>query len=377
MTETKTLRVLHLFANLNLGGAESRVMDLYRSQVASELVNDFLIMTDEHCHFTDEVVSSGGTIHVITNPRKNILRNLIELYQLLKENPQYDAIHAHTSYYSGIAVFVATLAGIKSRVTHARNKAINTPSRATRILFAVGRFLALKFATTRFAVSSEAGQFLYGEHPESFKVVPNAFNFDNIQHKADERVSQLQVQHQIDNRQLNIVLVARFYSVKNHEFLIKLVAHLLSQKLPVCLHLIGDGELRNDLEALVDSLGIHESVRFWGKRQDVAQLLSLFDLMVMPSFNEGLGVAALEAQAAGLPCILSSSIPNDVDMHLGLCQFLNLDEGVIAWARAVEKARDVSIPSKTLIDQQFRDKGYQLSSTRKKYFEAYQHGKED
>ena len=121
MNKPNKISVLHVFMNLNLGGAESRIMDLFRSQDPDVLTNDFVIMTDEHCYFTDEVLDKGGNIHVIDSPRKGIVKNLRQLYQLLKTNPQYDALHAHTSYYSGLCVFIAFLAGIPARITHARN----------------------------------------------------------------------------------------------------------------------------------------------------------------------------------------------------------------------------------------------------------------
>ena len=76
MNKPNEISVLHVFMNLNLGGAESRIMDLFRSQDPDILINDFLIMTNEHCYFTDDVIAKGGTIHVIDSPRDGIVKNL-------------------------------------------------------------------------------------------------------------------------------------------------------------------------------------------------------------------------------------------------------------------------------------------------------------
>lgn len=369
--------VLHVFMNLNLGGAESRIMDLFRTQDNNVLVNDFLIMTDEHCHFTDEVLAKGGTIHVIDSPRHGILKNLWQLYRLLRVKPQYSAIHAHTSYYSGLCVFIAFLAGISARVTHARNTSTGVDNIPTRIMLTIGRQLSALFATSRFAISTAAGEFLYGAIPADkkprkacFEVVPNAFNFHKIKHvesaSEDKKIAQ-----NIDPKLLNIVCVGRFYPVKNHGFLLSVIRRLADDRSDFCLHLIGDGELNQKLQAQVQELGLESEVRFWGKRSDVAELLALFDVMVMTSKNEGLGVAALEAQAAGLPCVLSTEIPNEADIGLGLCRHLPLSLSVNEWSEVIQQQALLPPVSKVDIDQQFECLGYSLSNTRQRYLDAY------
>jgi glycosyltransferase EpsF len=369
--------VLHVFMNLNLGGAESRIMDLFRSQDSDILVNDFLIMTGEHCHFTDEVLAKGGKIHVIDSPRNGLLKNLWQLYRLLRVKPQYSAIHAHTSYYSGLCVFIAFLAGISARITHARNTSTGVDNIPTRVMLTIGRKLSALFATSRFAISTDAGEFLYGAIPAhknpskaSFEVIPNAFNFHEIKHiqcvSEDEKIA-----HEIDPKLLNIVCVGRFYPVKNHGFLLSIIRGLADERSDFCLHLIGDGELKNQLKAQVKALGLSAKVRFWGKRSDVAELLALFDVMVMTSKSEGLGVAALEAQAAGLPCVLSTGIPNEADVGLGLCRYMALSLTVNEWCEAIQQQAFLPPVSKVEIDQQFERLGYSLSATRQRYLDAY------
>jgi len=365
-------RVLHVFMNLNLGGAESRIMDLFRSQNADVLRNDFLIMTEEHCHFTDEVLAKGGTIHVIDSPRQGMLNNLWQMYRLLRAQPQYTAVHAHTSYYSGLCVFIAYLAGISARITHARNTSTGNDKLSTRVMLSIGRTLSLIFATQRFAISTDSGKFLYGVNAKntSFDVVPNAFDFHKIRHK-ETITAQEKEKYGVDEKVLNIVCVGRFYAVKNHQFLLNIVHDLAGQRHDFCLHLIGDGELYNTLQEQVKSLGLADKIRFWGKRSDVDQLLSLFDVMVMTSFSEGLGVAALEAQAAGLPCVLSANIPQEADIGLGLCQYLDLSLTPIEWSRVIEQQALLLPVSKADIDQQFEHRGYLLSTTSQRYLDAY------
>lgn len=372
LNKTAPKRVLHVFMNLNLGGAESRIMDLFRSQDADVLINDFVIMTNEHCYFTDEVIAKGGTIHVIDSPREGIVKNLRQLYQLLKTKPQYSALHAHTSYYSGLCVFIAFLAGISARITHARNTSTGANNLSSKLMLSVGRLLSAVFATTRFAISTDAGNFLYGKYTKKnhFDVVPNAFNFSKVRHK-DSIDNTEKINVDLVPNLLNIVCVGRFYAVKNHDFLLSVISELVQVRQDFCLHLIGDGELKEELQGRVIDLKLEKYVKFWGKRADVDQLLSLFDVMIMTSKSEGLGVAALEAQAAGLPCVLSTGIPQEADIGLGLCRYIDLNAGLKQWVEAIQQQTKLATVSKVLIDQQFEQRGYSLSSTRQRYLDEY------
>ena len=362
-------RVLHVFMNLNLGGAESRIMDLFRSQDANDLVNDFVIMTNEDCYFTDEVIAKGGQVHVIDSPRNSMIKSLWQLYQLLKVKPQYTALHAHTSYYSGLCVFIAFVAGISARITHARNTSTGADNLSTRIMLLVGRKLSAIFATSRFAISTDAGKFLYG-NKAPFDVVPNAFDFRKIRHKQCVKEDE-KLLYDLDPKVLNIVCVGRFYTVKNHFFLLDVIHKLAQKNNDFCLHLIGDGELNEAMQVQVQRLGLEKNVRFWGKRADVDQLLSLFDVMVMTSKSEGLGVAALEAQAAGLPCVLSAGIPLEADIGLGLCLYIDLSLPLDEWVYAIQRQALISPVSKVETDQKFERRGYNLSATRQRYLDAY------
>ncbi|WP_448553788.1 glycosyltransferase [Thalassotalea montiporae] len=368
------IRVLHLFANLNLGGAESRMMDIYRTQEGTGVVNEFVIMTDEVCYFSDEILTSGGTIHHIPNPRHGLLSNLLGLYRLLKCAPQYDVLHAHTSYYSGIAVFIAWLAGLKVRVVHARNKSTNEISFKTKAMFALGRTLANICATHKFAISNDAGRFLFG-HKSQYDCLPNAFNFEQVQHRTNFSDSDKR-RLGLPTNTLNLVCIARFSPVKNHQFLVELLQFITERNLKiagkaVCLHLIGDGELRNKMERKVSAHELQGKVRFWGKRNDIADILGMFDVALMTSFNEGLGVFALEAQAAGLPCVLSTGLPEEADIGLGMCQFIDLKRPISDWQVAIEKAANIPVLPKHRIDNQLKQRGYTLEQTRSTLIRAY------
>jgi len=364
------IRVLHLFANLNFGGAESRIMDFYRTQNDSNVINDFVIMTNEKCYFSDEVLSTGGIIHTIDNPRDGLLITLKQLYFLLRKKPRYDAIHSHTSYFSGIVVFIGWLAGINKRITQAHTQGLGHVGQSKGFMFEVGSMLCKTFATTRFAVSSNAGDFLYGITP--YKLVALSFDFSSFMHVHHEKRTERRQALGILDNTINIISVARFCIVKNHSFMLSIAKACTEKGIDVHFHFIGEGEERSNIEYATETLSLQNQVRFWGSRSDVNELMSLFDVMLMPSISEGLGMTSLEAQASGLPCILSEGVPKEADLGLGLCQHLSLEQPINDWIQAILKSKNASTPSKEVTNQVFIEKGYLLDSSRKIYLEAYQ-----
>lgn len=361
-------RVLHILVTLNLGGAESRTMDLFRNQDPAVLRHDFLVMTEEPGHFSEEVLANGGQIHVVRNPRQHLFGHIIDLYRLFKTHPQYDAVHAHTSFHAGLCLLIAKVAGIKARISHARNVNTSTPSAFFKMMLRLGRALINTNATTRFASSQAAGDYLYGEN-SSFQVIPDAFNYHEVAHKSDVAAQQKPLL--IDNGGINFVAVARFYPVKNHRFMVDVLKEMVALRDDVFLHFIGDGELKQEIETYVESLGLTKNVVFWGKRDDVYRILPFFDIMLMPSITEGLGGAALEAQKAGLPCLLSDTIPSEADLALGLCTKLPLSLPAKSWAETGLGLIDTDIPSKSTLDEAFEAKGFSLAYSERVFYEAY------
>lgn len=129
--------------------------------------------------------------------------------------------------------------------------------------------------------------------------------------------------------------IGRFVPVKNHSFLIELAAKLKQQGIPIKLFLVGDGPLEQDIQLLVQQKNVEECVRFLGQRTDILKLLQLFDKFLLPSQYEGFGIVLLEAQVCGTPAIVSSTLPREVDLNMGLLHYLDLNGEMDSWIQAI------------------------------------------
>ncbi|WP_096185788.1 glycosyltransferase family 1 protein [Evansella halocellulosilytica] len=343
-------RVLHVFGRLDSGGAESRTMDIYRSIDRSKIQFDFAIHTKDECFFSDEVRSLGGKI--FNFPRftgKNYFKYKKAWRSFFKKHPEYDIIHGHQTSTGFIYLNEALKNDVKVRIAHARNS--NKDSRIKRFTTKLARYYASDlFAVSRLAGISEFGKKLVADG--TVKVIPNAIDVEK--YKFDEGVRNRVRKDLLLEDELAVIHIGRFHPQKNHNFLIDVFNVLLEKDKNAKLFLVGDGGLRNNIEEKIKELKLENKVEILGIRSDVPELLQGMDLLLFPSFFEGLPGVVLEAQAAGLPCIISNSITNEV-LVTNRVYKLDLGWGAHTWA---EKVTDMDF---------FHDKRIQNRLVNKKF----------
>lgn len=295
------IRVLHVLNNLGSGGAESFVMNVYRNIDRSKVQFDFLIRSNQNGEMVDEIKSMGGRIIIIPSFPRHFVSNYIQLNSFLKSHAKdYSAIHVHANALIYIKPLqLAKKYGIKKIVIHSHNTCSAYP--------AIHRFninRVDKWVTDRFACSNMAGRFMFGD--KSFTFVPNGINLKKFSY-SDTARNRIREKYNISDSTVVVGHVGRFTYQKNHEKLLEIF--LGYQK--ICpdskLMLIGDGDKKEGIIALVNKYRISNDVIFTGSVTNVNEYLSAMDIFCLPSYYEGLAIVLIEAQANGLPCIVSDS----------------------------------------------------------------------
>jgi glycosyltransferase EpsF len=215
------------------------------------------------------------------------------------------------------------------------------------------------------AISYKAGEYLFGKKAfleNRVHVVPNAIDLIPYSNIEDLDVWSYRENMGIPESQLLIGHVGRFNHMKNHEFLLRLLKEMRDQGIDVRLAFVGDGELRVDMEREAENLGIRSFVHFLGIREDVPNIMRVFDVFIMPSKYEGLGGAAIEAQAAGTPCVLSTSLPDEVDMGLDIVRFISLESPLERWIEAIEHQSNIARPQRTEIARRFKERKFTIEA---------------
>ena len=335
---TEPIKVLMVVTQMDRGGMESRVMDIYRAIDKSMVTFDFLCHRQEKGDYDDEILSMGGSIYKICSMHpKNYFKYKAQLSRFFKEHGEYKIVHCQLSAMSTLVLKAAKKAKIPIRIAHSRTAGAKLDWRLP--IRYISKLFLKKYATDYFACSKLAGKWLFGSRAlkaGKVKIINNAI--DAIKFTYNEETRQLW-RHKLGVTNKFVVgHIGRFSYPKNHSFLISVFLEIKKQREDALLILVGDGELKKEAQELVNSLGLARSVLFIGSVSNVADYYQVFDVFLFPSFYEGLPGAVIEAQAAGIPCVISSAITEEVKIT-ELVECINLKRKALYWANKVlEKA---------------------------------------
>jgi glycosyltransferase involved in cell wall biosynthesis len=318
---------------MNRGGAEAMIMNLYRTIDRSKVQFDFMVHTRETCDFDDEIRALGGRIyHVPSYTVINHFRYKKEWNQFFAKHPEYKIIHGHLYSTAAIYLKIAKRHGIVA-IAHSHNTSYDPGVKA--LLKKVLQYPIRYIADYYFACSEAAGKWLFGDTiiaSERFQILRNAI--ETQRYIYDEVIrDELREEFQF-NEKFVIGHIGRFDPQKNHTFLIDVFQKVHKENPDTILLLIGTGKLRKKIEDKVRRLGLTDSVIFAGVRSDVNKLYQAMDIFLFPSNYEGLGVVVIEAQAAGLPCIVADTIPKEAFISDNI-RALSLQDDLEVWKHYV------------------------------------------
>ncbi len=336
----RPIRVLQVSYDMSRGGAETLVMSLYRNMDRTRVQFDFLLHNPARSAYEDEIESLGGRIYRI--PRflgYNKISYDRDLRAFLTEHPEHRIVHVHLMDSASETLRVAKSLG---RVAVSHSHTADVPFSAGELVRRWFRKDLWKIADHRFACSQAAGRWLYRGKAD-FTVLNNgidtkSFRFDPSIREARRR------ELGVDGSSPLVGTVGRMEDYKNHLRLLEMFRKAADRDPRARLAIVGFGSMEAQIRDRVKDLGLSGKVILTGPRGDVNELLMAFDAFVLPSVYEGLGIALVEAQASGLPCIYTDTIPTDVDLIPSLLQRTSLSESDDLWAErmlgACSMARD-------------------------------------
>ncbi len=316
----------------NRGGKEAFMMNVFTA-----LSDDFSFhfLADQDVAIGAEILSSGGTIHHITPRGRHPLAYLRDINAVIATGG-FEAIWLNQTVVNSIEpLLVASSHKVPIRILHSHSSQ-NMGSPLTGLLHAAQRHVAPYVANRLFACSEPAAQWFYGKRQYTF--IPNAIDADHFQFNPPQRLG-VRRNLAIPASALVLSHVARMGPEKNHSFSLEVLSALRNRNIDAHLVLVGDGAGRKQLEELASREGIARFVHFVGMQPDVAPYLDASDVSVLPSTFEGLPFTVIEAQAAGLPVLVSDVVTREAAAS-STVEFLPLSSGPDHWAdRAVKAAR--------------------------------------
>ena len=315
-------RCLHIVGSMSPSGIGNFIMNIYRHMDREQVQFDFVVHEKRAVSFDEEIEQLGGHLYYVTRKSESLWKNLNEIRQVVKKG-QYDVVFRHTDTATvALDLVAAWLGGAKRRIPHSHST--STPNLKMHQLF---QPLLNLIATERFACSEEAGKWLYGKKP--YEVIWNGIDIPLFTFSESKR-DRIRTELGISDKKV-IGHVGNFMPVKNHEFMLEVFRKLHQQNPDTVLMLVGDGELRESITEKIAAYQLQDSVIFTGVRNDTDALLQGMDLFFFPSHYEGMPIALVEAQAAGLPCLVSDVITDDV-IVTNRVQKRNLGDSPESWA---------------------------------------------
>ena len=357
------LRVLQVVTNMDVGGIECFLMNLYRAMDRSKIQFDFLEHGDGERFFDEEIRALGGRVYRVPKMSVPHHRQYIKaLDHFFATHKEYRIVHSHRNTYSMYILRAAMKAGVPVRIAHSHCAAMFTDLSLPFRLYTRARLL--RYCTHPFACGKAAGEWLFGKGTQ-VTIFPNAIDVGKFVFDEHIRVTMRNELNLADSKVYGHI--GNFSPVKNHSFLLEVFKEIYALDQSSVLLLAGEGALRTKMEAKAAELGVAHKVRFLGSRRDIPELLHAVDCFMLPSLFEGFPVTLVEAQASGLPCLVSDSVSPEVEIT-DLLRFFSLQQRPQAWA---EVAAELAKEPRRGYGNEVKEAGYDIGSAAKRLQDFY------
>ncbi len=357
-------RLLCIIGSMNAGGAETFLMKVYRRLDKTKYQMDFCINVAEKCFYEDEITSLGGRIYRITPKSESVGNFRKQLFDVVKSNGYKYVLRITSNAFGFMDLKIAHKAGATVCAARSSNSSDggSLKSRAAHVL---GRLLYGRYVNVMIAPSDLAAEYTFGNRAYkngSVKILHNAIDTDVYGFDAQGRKN-IRAELKISENTMVIGHVGRFTAQKNHLFLIDVFSEYVKQSEDSILVLVGNGELEGEIRNRAAERGVSDRIIFTGVRSDVPALFSAMDVFVFPSFYEGMPNAVIEAEATGLPCVISDRITREADIT-GLVDYLPLGDAA-AWAEHIS-SMSLPVVRKTPC-REFTENCYDIESVTKQF----------
>ena len=315
------------------GGIENSMVNvLCHESFPADRIRVTFVTYEDTLAFSDMIKRKGHRIKRVPHLKRHPLGYVRSIRKLLQTG-RFDAVYVNMLTAANAApVYAAKACGVERIILHAH--ASNTVSGFFRRCFHLfNRSSCAKCASLRLACSADAGNWLFGNR--EFSVIPNAIDCHRFK-PSEENREVVRKKNGIGRQTLLIGHVGRFAPEKNHAFMLDILSTLLQNGIDANLMFIGDGATKEDIVMGAKKRGLIQYVHFEATTSEAEMYYPAFDVFLFPSSFEGFGVAALEAQSCGVPCVCSDMVPKTIDVTR-TTRFISLSKSPEYWAKSISE----------------------------------------
>lgn len=367
------IRIAQIIGKWVGGGVEAVIMNYYRAMNRGKIQFDFICDEDSTNIPYEEIKSLGGKV-ILIPPYQKLFKYQRVLKEILREG-NYKIVHSHINALSVFPLRIAKKVGVPIRIAHSHSTT-NKKEWKKNFFKSILKPFSKVYATNYFCCTEHAGRWLFGnkkfENGEIY-ILNNAINLEKFIYNEKIRENK-RTELKIDKDTIVFGHIGRFVEQKNHKFLINIFNEVHKKNINTKLILVGQGPLKKEIEQQIKQLNIEDYVLMLGQRADVNEIYQAFDIFLFPSLYEGLGMVAIEAQAAGNLCIVSTEIPKVAKVTKKM-EFLDLSAPNQRWVDCILSAiENIGEKSDVSIDE-FVNAGYDIKQEsiklEKQYLKLY------
>lgn len=359
-------RILCIVSNLNAGGAETFLMKLHGNIDTDNYQMDYCVMSDTVGVYEELVLSRGGRIFKAEMKSRNPVKCFMDIKRIVADNGYKYVLRVNEHSLSAIDLLAARFGGAKVLAMRSTNS--TNLNKLHNFLHKAFIFLAKMIPNVKFAPSTDSAEYTFGkgcvDKGRAF-VLNNGLDYDKYKFNPGSR-ARIRQEFNLDGCKV-IGHVGRFVYQKNHEFLIDIFKEISKKDPDTRLVCVGIGGLEQKIREKVSSLGLSDKVVFAGRRNDVNEIMSAFDVVVLPSFCEGMPNVVVEAQASGLSCVIADTITPEANIT-DMVDYLSLDISPSVWAETVLDKINTAQRRDTCED--FERRGFHLNQVTDKFINS-------
>lgn len=333
------MKILQIVKSMNIGGLENYVKNLIKYLISSGNECDCLICEEKRSDYEENLSKIGVNIYHIPSPDALKLELYKNVKRFLLMNNGYDIVHCHMAGSNGVLAKAARDGGAENIICHSHGVSLNQHENIKMMIYMrIMQHLMKNNAKAYIACSEAAGEYLYGQN--LFKkrgiVIENGIQTEKYNFSVKDRI-ECRKEYKIKDVDFVLGHTGSLSTVKNQKVIIEIVSALKKVYPTVKAMLVGGGDKDKFLRSKATQLGVENNIIFTGKQNNVEKYLSAMDIFVFPSKSEGFGLSLLEAQANGLPCIVSDKIQPEVKISENIWT-VGLDDSIQNWLNAVDCA---------------------------------------
>ena len=336
------------------GGIERMVYNFYKNIDRDKVQFDFVVPHDfGKIAFEDEILNMGGRVfRILYSERESLIKSRTCWIDYFKEHPEVVGIHVHAQFPYAFPLSMAKKAKVPLRIFHSHtSNGDYSKNIIDRVIKKIRQREIDTSATLYLACSDNAAKFMFPK--KEYRWIKNGIEIEKFAFNKKSR-EEIRGRYGISKDDILLGTVGHLTDVKNPLYSIEILHECVKKNPSIKMVMVGEGHLKNELEKKIKEYGLERHVFFTGAVKDTSKWYQAFDLLLMPSCYEGFPVVLIEAQVAGLKCLVSDRITRDADVT-GLIDFMSIDMEPTSWAKQIDKImqekNNVRVEYKEIVEQ--------------------------